>query len=158
MKCSLASLTFLERSLVFPILLFSSVSWHCSVRRAFLSLFAVLWNSIQTAQLEKNPPSMWESWVWSLGWEDALEKGKATHSSVLVWRIPRSVYSAWGRRVGQDCMPFTFTFPFLFAFHFSSFLSYLYSLLIQPLCLFAFLFLGNVFDHHLLCNVADLHP
>ena len=31
---------------------------------------------------------MWEPWVWSLGWEDPLEKGKATHSSILAWRIP----------------------------------------------------------------------
>ena len=36
----------------------------------------------------KNPPAMWETWVWSLAWEDALEKGKATHSSILTWRIP----------------------------------------------------------------------
>ena len=34
-------------------------------------------------QLVKNPPAMQETWVWSLGWEDALEKGKATHSSIL---------------------------------------------------------------------------
>ena len=31
---------------------------------------------------------MWETWVRSLGWEDPLEKGKATHSSILAWRIP----------------------------------------------------------------------
>ena len=35
------------------------------------------------AQLVKNPPTMWETWVWSPGWEDPLEKGKATHSSIL---------------------------------------------------------------------------
>ena len=40
------------------------------------------------AQLVKNPPAMWETWVQSLGWEDPLEKGKATHSSILAWRIP----------------------------------------------------------------------
>jgi len=40
------------------------------------------------AQLVKNLPTMQETWVWSLGWEDALEKGKATHSSILAWRIP----------------------------------------------------------------------
>ena len=39
------------------------------------------------AQLVKNPPAMWETWVQSLGWKDALEKGKATHSSILAWRI-----------------------------------------------------------------------
>ena len=40
------------------------------------------------AQLLKNPPPMQETWVRSLGWEDPLEKGKATHSSILAWRIP----------------------------------------------------------------------
>ena len=35
------------------------------------------------AQLGKNPPAMWETWVQSLGWEDPLEKGKATYSSIL---------------------------------------------------------------------------
>ena len=40
------------------------------------------------AQLVKNLPAKRETWVWSLGWEDPLEKGKATHSSVLAWRIP----------------------------------------------------------------------
>ena len=36
----------------------------------------------------KNPPAMWETWVQSLGGEDPLEEGMATHSSVLAWRIP----------------------------------------------------------------------
>ena len=36
----------------------------------------------------KNPPVMRENWVRSLGWEDPLEKGMATHSSILAWRIP----------------------------------------------------------------------
>ena len=40
------------------------------------------------AQLVKNPPAMWETWVWSLVWEDLLEKGKANHSSILAQRIP----------------------------------------------------------------------
>ena len=39
------------------------------------------------AQLVKNLPALWETWVWSLGWEDCLEKRKATHSSILAWRI-----------------------------------------------------------------------
>ena len=43
------------------------------------------------AQLVKNPPSMQETWVRSLGWEDALEKGKAAQSSILAWRIPWTV-------------------------------------------------------------------
>ena len=40
------------------------------------------------AQMVKNLPAMWETWVQSLGWEDPPEKGMATHSSVLAWRIP----------------------------------------------------------------------
>ena len=40
------------------------------------------------AQLVKNPPAMQETWVRSLGWSDTLEEGMATHSSILVWRIP----------------------------------------------------------------------
>ena len=40
------------------------------------------------AQLVKNPPAMQETWVQSLDWEDPLEKGKATHSRILAWRLP----------------------------------------------------------------------
>ena len=43
------------------------------------------------AQLVENPPAMQETWVQSLGWEVPLEKGKATHSSILAWRIPWTV-------------------------------------------------------------------
>ena len=49
------------------------------------------------AQLVKNPPTMWEAWVRSLGWEDPLEEGKATHSSTLVGEI-HGLYSPWGRK------------------------------------------------------------
>ena len=40
------------------------------------------------AQTIKNLPAMWETWVQSLGWEDPLEEGMATHSSIPAWRIP----------------------------------------------------------------------
>ena len=49
------------------------------------------------AQLLKNWPEMRQSWVQSLGWEDPLERGPATHFSVLAWRIP-GLYSPWGRK------------------------------------------------------------
>ena len=45
------------------------------------------WASLVT-QTVKNPPEMWDIWIQSLGWEDSLEKGMATHSSILAWRIP----------------------------------------------------------------------
>ena len=48
------------------------------------------WTSL-VAQLVKNLPAMQETWVQSLGWEDPLEKGKATYSSILAWRIPWAV-------------------------------------------------------------------
>ena len=44
------------------------------------------WASL-AVQLVKNLATVWETWVRSLGWDDPLEKGKATHSSILVWRI-----------------------------------------------------------------------
>ena len=50
------------------------------------------WASLVT-QLVKNPPAMQEAWVQSLGWEDPLEKGKATHSSILVLRLCGQTYS-----------------------------------------------------------------
>ena len=45
------------------------------------------WASL-VAQMVKNLPTMQETWVQSLGWEDPLEEGMATHSSILAWRIP----------------------------------------------------------------------
>ena len=42
------------------------------------------------AQLVKNLPAMWETWVRSLGWEDPWEKEMATHCSILAWEIPRT--------------------------------------------------------------------
>ena len=47
------------------------------------------------AQIVKNPPAMWETWVRSLGWEDPLEESMATHSSILVWRIPWTRGAWW---------------------------------------------------------------
>ena len=53
-------------------------------------------------QLVENPPAVQETWVRSLSREDPLEKGKATHSSVLAWRIPWTVESMGLQRVGHD--------------------------------------------------------
>ena len=54
------------------------------------------------AQLVKNPPAVRETWIQSLGYEDSLDKGKATHSSILAWRIPWTVLSMGSQRVGHD--------------------------------------------------------
>ena len=58
--------------------------------------------SILVAQLVKNSPAIWETWVQSLGWKDPLEKGAAIHSSILAWRIPWTVYSVESQRVGHN--------------------------------------------------------
>ena len=52
------------------------------------------WASL-VVQLVRNPPAKWEIWVWSLGWEDPLEEGMATHSSILAWRIPMNRGAWW---------------------------------------------------------------
>ena len=52
------------------------------------------WASLM-AQIVKNPFAMWETWVRSLGWEDPLEQGMATHSSLLTWRIPMDRGAWW---------------------------------------------------------------
>ena len=55
----------------------------------------------------KNPPAMWETWVLSLGWEDPLEEGMATHSSIRAKKIPRAeepgrLQSMLSQRTGHD--------------------------------------------------------
>ena len=59
------------------------------------------------AQLVKNPPAMWETWVQSLGWEDPLEKGKTPHSSILDWRILWSVHEVTKSWTRLSTFPFT---------------------------------------------------
>ena len=59
------------------------------------------WASLES-QLVKNLPAMWDTWVQSLSWEDPLEKGTATHSSVLPWRIRWTVLSMGLQRVRHD--------------------------------------------------------
>ena len=58
-------------------------------------------------QLVENPPAMRETWVPSLSWEDPLEKGKATHSSILAWKIPWTVSSMESQRVRHNSTTLT---------------------------------------------------
>ena len=61
------------------------------------------WTSL-VAQMVKNPPAMRETWVRSLGWEDPLEEGMETHSSILAWRMPvdRGAWKATVHRVAKN--------------------------------------------------------
>ena len=69
--------------------LFRSCS-HLLIGLFVLRLLSIM-RASPVVQLIKNPPATWETWVWSLGWKDPLEKGTATHSSILAWRTPRTV-------------------------------------------------------------------
>ena len=65
-----------------------------SVPLVYVSIFMPIlycfnWVSL-VAQMVKNPPAMQKTWVQSLSWEDPLEKGMATHFSILAWRIPKT--------------------------------------------------------------------
>ena len=69
-------------------------------------MFKLLWASL-VAQMVKNLPAMWEIRGQSLGWEDLLEKGMATHSSILAWRSPWTeepdrLQSMGSQKVGHD--------------------------------------------------------
>ena len=78
--------------------LFGEPYFNIYILLRFLFFQYYKWASL-VAQLVKNPPAMQETWIRSLGWEDPLEKGKATHSSILAWRIPCTVYSMGSLRV-----------------------------------------------------------
>ena len=76
-------------------------------------------------QLVKNLHAMWETWIGSLGWEDPMEKGMATHSSILAWRIPWTeklgrLQSVGSQRIIHDWM----TFPFINTCYLLSFLKF----------------------------------
>ena len=64
--------------------------WRRSAGKGIFYPLQYSWASL-VAQLVKNLPTMRETWLQSLGWKDALEKEKATHSSILAWRIPWTI-------------------------------------------------------------------
>ena len=71
------------------------------------------------AQLVKNMPATGDTWVQSLGWEDPLEKGKATHCGILAWRIPQTVKSLRSQsRTWLSNFHFHFTFTWMYNVYF----------------------------------------
>ena len=70
--------------------IFGQTLYKCSILILTKALSGQLLAS-PVAHLVKNPPTMQETWVLSMDWEDPLEKGKVTHSSILVWRIPWAI-------------------------------------------------------------------
>jgi len=86
---------------------FTSTTCTSCLLVIIVSIFCMLHPDLHflVAQLVKNLPEMQETWVQSLGCEDPLEKRKATHSSILAWRIP--CQSMGSQRVGHDWATFT---------------------------------------------------
>ena len=77
------------------------------IPQVFIELLRCSNGASLVAQMVKRPPAIWETRVRSLGWEDHLEKEMATHSSILVWRIPWTedpdrLQSISSQRVGHD--------------------------------------------------------
>ena len=73
---------------------------------SYIQYLSISWASL-VAQMVKNVPSMRETRVRSLGWEDPLEEGMATHSNILAWRIPwreepGGLHSKGLQRIGHD--------------------------------------------------------
>ena len=100
LECNSESTAAFQKPDASPALPFMSVN-QTIVSSLFRGHLAGVWASL-VAQLEKNSPAMQETWVRSLGWEDPLEKGTATHSSILAWRIPWTVQSMVSQRVGRN--------------------------------------------------------
>ena len=93
----------------FNIISFSYIDAKCNWQQrtsVFLgncSYIIEYWFSL-VAQTVKNPLTTWETWAWSLAWEDPLDEGMATHSSILAWRIPmdRGIWWATVHGVAQS--------------------------------------------------------
>ena len=80
-----------QTGISFPPLPLASLLFSAICKASLDNHFAFLHFFFLGAQMVKNPPAEWETWVQSLGWKDFLEKGMPTYSSILAWRIPWSV-------------------------------------------------------------------
>ena len=76
------------------------------------------------AQMVKNLPAIWETWVQSLGWDDPREKGMTTHSGILAWRIPRTEEPGRQQSMGHKEGEIYLFVILSFSFHWVSALSY----------------------------------
>ena len=127
------------------------------------------WTSL-VAQLVKNLHAVQEPWLWSLGWEDPQEKGKATHPSILAWRIPWTVYSPWDHKDFDTTERFSkivyiYIYIYIFFFFLSlpspSSLPFLFSATSTfwlYFCWSSFSFSHVIFDHHPLLSLALSRP
>ena len=84
-----------QTSLISPCLVVPVRIQMCLSARALVNYFVCYNRTSLVAQIVKNLAAMWETLLWSLGWEDPLEKGMAIHSSILAWRI------AWTEELGR---------------------------------------------------------
>ena len=80
------------------------VTDEISISMVIINITAKYYNisAFLVAQMVKNPPAVQEIWVQSLGWEDLLEEGMVTHSSILAWRITWTVESGGLQFMGSQ--------------------------------------------------------
>ena len=104
-----------------------------------LNLWMCNLSGYMIAQLVKNLPAMQETWVWSLGWKDPLEKGMAIHSSILTWIIPWTVKFMGSQRAEYDWVTFTFTSLSVRAVRHPEFLAKNHLIIILPILSFKYL-------------------
>ena len=80
------------------------VTDEISIAMVIINITAKYYNisAFLVAQMVKNPPAVQEIWVQSLGWEDLLEEGMVTHSSILAWRITWTVESGGLQFMGSQ--------------------------------------------------------
>ena len=87
------------------------VYWGCvQMAYSLVRVHILYFIASLVAQLVKNLPTVQETWVLSLNWEDPLEMGKATHSSILAWRIPGTMYSPRSPKEWDTTEGLSFTF------------------------------------------------
>ena len=90
------------------------IQWTISKFSYSLIIYFTIFGTSSVAHLVKNPSAMQETWVQSLGWEDLVEKGMATHSSIPAWKIPwnsslrinisiKTAHTAWAKKTKLKC-------------------------------------------------------
>ena len=119
----------------------SSLPLSVSVLLLANLLIIIIAGASLVAQMVKNPPAMWETWVQSLGWEDPLEKGTAIYSSIVAWRITWTegairLQSTGSQKVRLDWETFTViiagtTFDFCVCYHSDADSSYIHDYLLS---------------------------
>ena len=134
-------LLWLHKGAHFSVLFLPKFTQHCQIKHRMPRMALVIFGkNLNWMAQTKNPPAIQETWVRSLGWEDSLEEGTATHSSFLAWRITMD-RGAWRATVQGVTKSRTWLSDKTQHFHWKSVRCFIWSpdLTRQPVVLFAYL-------------------